>query len=480
MTGSQIFSQLCNFLRNVIIARFLTTEDFGITVIFALLISVFTMISDISFGLFIVQSKEGDTPETQNTAHFLAVVRGVLIFLMLLVLAKPLAWLFNLNEIWPAFALLAFIPLLNGFGHYDTRRYERSLRFGPAALIEVIAQFILLLLSWPSVVMLGDYRAMLFLMICRSLIMLVVSHFLAERKYSLRYKPSSIRKFMSFGWPLLISNLLMFIILQGDKLLIASSQRLFGSSYNLSDVGYYSLAFMLAMMPAGIIKKTISRLFLPKMSKTASVPEQFKKIYCSINELTFFMGTIMMIILSYSGSSIMIFFYGEKYHDAGRYLPFLVLLWLIKLIRMPPTQAAIANGITKIVMITNFYRALAILVVIILLKNDVNLIYIACTGIVGEIIAYGINLLLNFKRKIDLGLSFWPTLNLVLFSIVSLFLTLKKPALSVYVHETIFTVFLVSLYIIITYITSLNFRKMTSSLYETTKLTIRKVGIFSS
>ena len=50
------------------------------------------------------------------------------------------------------------------------------------------------------------------------------------------------RRLLTFGWPLLVNGLLMFGIVQGDRLII-------GTAYSVYDLGIYSVALTLAMAP---------------------------------------------------------------------------------------------------------------------------------------------------------------------------------------------------------------------------------------
>src|SRR2546421_6382453 len=97
VVAGQAGAQLFGFVRNVIIARVLSPTDVGIAAIFATTMSFLDMVSDLNAGMLLIQSEGGDDPEFQATIHSLALVRGILISIVLLVLAGPAAWLFKIG-----------------------------------------------------------------------------------------------------------------------------------------------------------------------------------------------------------------------------------------------------------------------------------------------------------------------------------------------------------------------------------------------
>ena len=66
-------------LRNIIVARLIGPEDFGIAVTFAIVITVLQMVSDVGVEQFIIRSADGDKVDLQATLHGVIAIRGILI-----------------------------------------------------------------------------------------------------------------------------------------------------------------------------------------------------------------------------------------------------------------------------------------------------------------------------------------------------------------------------------------------------------------
>ena len=149
----------CSFVRNMILARVLTKEDFGISAAFSLIITLLEFSSKLGISRFVIRDEEGDEPEFLAAAHLVQGAVAVLSSLLMVAAAWPLARLFGIPTAVGAMFVLAAIPLLNGITHLDVKRFERGLRFGPSTLVEMLPQIVVTAAAWPVTVWLPDYRA---------------------------------------------------------------------------------------------------------------------------------------------------------------------------------------------------------------------------------------------------------------------------------------------------------------------------------
>src|ERR1017187_1787789 len=92
----QAASQACSFIRSIIVARLLSPENFGVAAIFATLLSLLEMVSNLSSSVLIVQAGDGDEPALQNHAQLTLAARGVWNALLFLALAGPVSQLFGI------------------------------------------------------------------------------------------------------------------------------------------------------------------------------------------------------------------------------------------------------------------------------------------------------------------------------------------------------------------------------------------------
>ncbi len=181
--SGQVLGQGLALLRNVIVARMVTTADYGIASAFMVTVQLLESLSDLGTGTYLIQSPHGDDESTIDTAHTVNALRAVMNAIVLFGLAWPVSALFGIPQARWAFQCLALWPLFNGIAHLDLCRLQRQMRFDQAVTDEVASQAAALLLAWPLAYWLRDYSAILWLLLIQRLVATGASFLLAERPY---------------------------------------------------------------------------------------------------------------------------------------------------------------------------------------------------------------------------------------------------------------------------------------------------------
>jgi len=265
-------------------------------------------------------------------------------------------------------------------------RLQRDLKFGSSILAESGSNLLATLAALPLGLWFRDYWAMLWLLILQAVTYVVVSHVAADRRYSWGWNKTYARTIFSFGWPLLINGLLMYIILQGDRFVIGAAQRLFkNSAYTLADLGVYSLAFALTFAPTMLVANVCSSLFLPLLSRAQSDAAQFRKHYLTCVQVVSLMASLISILFIVSGGWIVRTIYGQKYAAAGTFIGVLAAMQAMRILRAAPTVAAMAYANTKNAMICNIVRTSALAGVLFSSITGKSLLWVAACGLAGEV-----------------------------------------------------------------------------------------------
>ncbi len=386
---NQACAQVCSLAKNVIIARLISPADFGVAATFAMTFSFLEMISNLAAETVLIQAKDGNEPAFQRTAQSLQVLRGVTNALFIFALAGMASRLFGVPQAKLSFQCLALLPLIKGLTHLDVNRLQRALKFGPSIMADSGSNLLVTMAALPLGLWLRDYRAMLWLLILQSAIYVVVSHLAADRGYACGWSKVHARTIFSFGWPLLINGLLLYVILQGDRFVIGAAQQLFkNSSYTLADLGVYSVAFALTFAPTTLVANVCTSLFLPLLSRTQSDTVQFKKRYRTCIQILSLMASIISILFIVSGGWFVGMIYGQKYAAAGTFIGVLAAMQAMRILRVAPTLAAMALADTKNAMICNIVRTSALAGVLYASITGRSLLWVAASGLAGEVLAF--------------------------------------------------------------------------------------------
>jgi O-antigen/teichoic acid export membrane protein len=393
LVSMQAIVQGSALVRNVVIARLVTPADFGVAATFALTVVLLDMISNLDADKLLIQAEYGSAAGFQRTAQFVRAIRGMLSALVLFLVATPLSHLFGVPDAEWAFRCIALVPLIKGFAHADPVRKQRDLMFRPMIVVEITTSVLGTLFAILLGAALRDYSLMLWVLVAQAALQLVMSHLVAERPYRWAFEPRYLRSIVAFGWPLLVNGLLLFVIFQGDRFVIASAPRLFSAnSYSLSELGLYSVAFTLAMAPTNAIAAVATSLFLPLLSRAQNSQAEFQRRYVVCAQVCCLSAALIAIPFIVGGEWLIAKLYGPNYSGAGVLLGWLAVMWALRTVRVAPSLAALAMGDTRNAMISNVARAMALVGVLVAAAWGAPLTWVAISGLVGELIATAVSL----------------------------------------------------------------------------------------
>lgn len=395
-----------SFLRNLILARVLAKADYGLAAAFGMAVTLLEVSGSMAFGVQIVQSKQGDTPEFQASAHALQFAGGSCSAVLLACTSMPMARLFGVPHAWWAFALLAIVPLCQGLAHLDISSRQRELDYLPLVTADVVSQFVITAAVWPLVLWLRDYRVIVFLMIGRAVVGSAMTFFLARRPYRWAWERTYIRSMLNFGWPLLLTGLVYFVSLQADQVLV-------GSVFSLSVLASYALASSLVSIPWFVFSQVGGSLMLPLISRVQDDPERFCRQYRLCVQIAAISGVLCLLPLIVAGDPLIRLLYGAKYQGTGAFVAILGAAWTVRFLRQAPTLAAVAKADTINSLYSNLCRAASFPLALVVVAMRGSPLQIAACAIVGEILAAVASAVRIARRGVPLRESYSASIYLV-------------------------------------------------------------------
>ena len=383
LLGGNLGVALLKFARNILVARLLSVENFGIAATFAIISGFIGMLAFLGLDRFLIQVRDEGLERVQATLHTMQVLRGVFVASVLWVTAGPLAALMDVPEVAWAFRLMAVLPLIQGFVHLDMARAQRSMRFGPFVKVTLGAEIIGLLSVWPLFLVFGDYRVVLGALVVQEALTMLFSHLAAERRYALGLdRPLALRA-LRFGWPLLFNAALMFGIFQGDRIIVSNQ-------LGPVTLGLFSLAFMLTFMPTLLLTQTINRLFLPKLAPLQGDPAAFDALARVVVQTGLVVGLAVAVGFSIFGVDLVLIMFGTKYTAALPVLVWLAVMQAVRVAKVGVSVVALARGETRSPMVANIPRVLLLPVAWLALERGAGMETVVGIAIVGEAIGLAV------------------------------------------------------------------------------------------
>lgn len=155
-------ASLLTLARNLLIARLISVEDYGIAATFAISVAIVEMLSALGLQLQIVQAKDGEDDRLQAGLQGFQMLRGIFSATVLFFAAEPIAVFLGIEHAAWAFKAMAAVPLMTALVHFDVHRLHRQMRYLPEILTTTIPAALSLLATYPLYIIFGDFRVMLF------------------------------------------------------------------------------------------------------------------------------------------------------------------------------------------------------------------------------------------------------------------------------------------------------------------------------
>jgi O-antigen/teichoic acid export membrane protein len=374
--GVPILAEAAALGRSIAFAWAIGPDELGRAMMLALTVRLVEMASDLGADRLMLQARDGNSAALQAELQGAFVLRGLLGALVLLALAPVLAVLFADGPAASSYALLALVPLLRGLAHLDFRRAERGFRYGPMAVVEGGATLAMAAAILPAAAMLGDHRAMAWVLIAHAAALVGLSHAVSLRRYRLRVSIPSLSRVWRFGAPLMLNALLMFVTFYADRLIVASA-------YDWATLALYGVVLQLALLPAQVVGRAAGSLVLPRL-RAALAQGRLHAVWPRL--VTAHAGLAALLCLGFASlaAPVIALVYGADFRPDAALALAVGLAAGFRVLRTPFSQLAVATGRTGDPGRANLIRALALVPAAIAAGLGLPLAAIAAAAALGE------------------------------------------------------------------------------------------------
>ncbi|MFU8866282.1 MAG: oligosaccharide flippase family protein, partial [Rhodobacterales bacterium] len=280
------------------------------------------------------------------------------------------------------------------FEHFDIHRLNRQMRFWPMILTGAVPALLSLLMVWPLATWLGDWRVLLYTILAQMGFTVITSHLVAERPYRLAFDRAIMRGSLRFGWPILVNSVFLFLVFQGDKLIV-------GRVLGMETLAIFAMGMTLTLTPTMVLAKSAQNFFLPQLSRCATETDEARRFvnlsYAAL-QTSILNGATIILAANLIGAFLINSLFGGKYDDLIPLFGLIVLLNGIRVFKSGPAQISLARGHTSNAMISNLPRVIALPFAWWILEVGGSLVHLLWIGIMAELTGYFVSLMLISKR----------------------------------------------------------------------------------
>lgn len=402
------------FVLQIILARILTPEHYGMLSIMIVFINLANVFIQTGFNTALIQNKDVTDEDYSSVLWVTLGVSGVL-YGVIFATAPIIGEFYNMAGIVKPLRVLAIMLFPGALNSVQLARISRTLDFKKvfysnlAAI--VIAGVTGIVIAYAG----GGVWALVAQSLINTIVACLVMFFTSRIKICLKCNLKRVKVLFAFGWKLLISSLL-------DTLYQDLSSLIVGKKYNSSTLAYYDRGKKFPQMIMAVVNGTIQSVMLPVMSSEQEDKIKVKQLTStSISVISFVVFPLMSGLAAVAEPLITILL-TEKWLMAVPYMQVFCLVFVMYPIHSCNLQAICALGRSdinlKLEMAKKIFGVSILLISVFLFESPLA---IAVADVVASVIGWLINAypnrkLISYSYKEQLG-DFLPSLliSLVMF-----------------------------------------------------------------
>ncbi|MBC8122370.1 MAG: oligosaccharide flippase family protein [Gemmatimonadaceae bacterium] len=249
LSSGFVFSRCLQLVAQIVLARLLLAEDFGVWALVLVLTNLSTLFRDGAIAQVLIQ-KGLDDKRLVDAVYSLGINISVGLFILQTLVGFPLARFFDAPIVWPLSACAGIVFLIGAGAGSHGAVLGRQMRFKELALCNALAGVARFSGTVACAVAGGGVWAFVAGEVAMAVVDSVLKRALSGYRftYHLFPDPIAIREVRGFIAGILGVNLAVQVNTNSDNLVVG---RLLGTA----DLGYYNVAYQLAMLPVFVLSQ---------------------------------------------------------------------------------------------------------------------------------------------------------------------------------------------------------------------------------
>ena len=333
---------------NIILARLLFPEAFGLMAIVNVFLQGLQMFSDVGIVPSIIQNPRGEQPEFLRTAWVIGVLRGALLSCVALAIAWPVSQFYNEPRLLVFLPVAALSASISGFLSSSLFLLNRRLEMGKLITLNVACQVI----GTGTMIVWALLSPSIWALVVGGLVTaasrMLLSHVVAPRpRMRFEFHRDMAGEVFHFGKWIFLSSILGFLVARVDRIVL-------GKYLTLADLGVYSIAATFSVAAVEAVQAVTMKVVFPVYSHYArGAPERLRRHTVIIRSGLMAVTLPPCWFLIVFGPQVVGFLYDDRYLNAG---------WMLQILASGAVLCAVFTPIEVVLLaMGNSYRHLLML-----------------------------------------------------------------------------------------------------------------------
>ncbi|EMR14351.1 membrane protein [Methylophaga lonarensis MPL] len=350
--GSYGGRQLIRLGSNVILAKLLFPEAFGLMMLVTVFMQGLGMLSDIGTGPSIIQNKNGNVPRFLNTAWTMQIMRGVIVWLMAVLTAPFYAGIFDEPSLKVLIPVAGLTAVIAGFNSTKLITANRDLTLARITVMDFLTQIVSIVVMIVWVLIYPTVWALVAGGLAGAFLKMILSHtILTGSKNSFEFNLEYAKEIFRFGKWIFFSTALTFLVMQVDKFLL-------GYLVGTAMLGIYTIAAMFNSVAQSVMQTLTTRVLFPSYAEVirGSDIKRLQRVLTKTRLLLISSAWGISLGMIVIGAMLIDILYDERYADAVWMIQILPLSTLVGALSLTYHSAVLAKGGSASLFVINFIK----------------------------------------------------------------------------------------------------------------------------
>ena len=368
----KLSSQGILFILSIIIARFVSPEDYGVVALLTIFIVFAQVFVDSGFSTALIQ-KQNPSEEDFSTAFFFNILIGLFIYIILFLSSGQIALFFD-NPKLELISKVAFLNILiNSFSVVQRAILTISLNFRLQAVASIIGVSLSGIIGIYMAYVGYNVWALVFQTLLNSIITSILLFFLVSWRPKMCFSKQSFYSLFNYGSKLLLAGIISNIYSQIYTIVI-------GKNFTTTTLGYYNRAQTFSAWFSTNFSAIINRALFPHFCLLKDSNELLKiKIKSSIKMSAYIIFPIIFGLIALA-EPIIICLLTDKWSEMIPLLRILCLAYMWDPIMLMNSNLLAAKGRTDLQLKGELLKK--IIAVLILFATMSQGIKVICYGVI--------------------------------------------------------------------------------------------------
>ena len=430
------------FVINVVLARLLTPDDFGLVGMILIIVAVSIIVAEGGFSSALIQKSDA-SEEDYSTSFYVNITMSALLYVLIYILAPLVAKSLGYQILCDFLRVISVTIILSALGVVARVKLKRKFAFKQIAISNIVAY---ILAATVAIVMSREgfgAWSLVAMHITNALFSNIFIIIAARWTPSTKFSFDSLKRLFAYGEYMLISEILSNACFHIQSILV-------GKYFSPYTAGQYAQAKKIEEVAGITLPIAMVQVLFPLYSRLQHDITQMRETLRRNNKLIAFTIFPLLTLLAIIAKPLILFLFGDRWIEAIQYFQVLCIGGIFSSLHYFNYYAVAAIGRSRILLITGLFRSIFLIIAMFICVH-ISMKAVLIAMVLSNIVDYLTNAIIASKyiryRVIDQIVDILPillislALGAVIYCIYSYYHT----------HWLVLSIIYMTMYIVINY-----------------------------